>query len=394
MNPLCEIYIQSLCFDSRKKWIEYNKELYPNIKIFKSVNGYNIEEVINEFKQLKIIFHYIQHTTYGALANWITKLKAFQYQIDNSIEYMCLLEDDVLLDKDFQEHINKILPMLNTDINIIRLHTWGEGYITSKDGAKKIISLLRNDGVIKNIDNQLKENCGKEYFANYNFKLMCPTNHGDCLKTQIFNIEDFKKKVEEKNNLTIFLNDNNFYSFEGHCQLEMQKVNHLIQLTNTPNISVMEIGFNAGHSAEVFLENNSSLTLTSFDLCEHKYVHTGKKYIDKTYPNRHVLITGDSTISIPSYINNNKNKKFDVIFIDGSNEYDIINLDLKNCINLAHKDTIVVLDDIIYKNEWKMFYTLGPTKTWEEHIQNNKITELKRNEYGHGSGMSWGKYNI
>jgi predicted O-methyltransferase YrrM len=221
---------------------------------------------------------------------------------------------------------------------------------------------------------------------------MCPTNHGDCLKTQIFNIEDFKKKVEEKNNLTNFLNDNNFYSFEGHCQLEMQKVNHLIQLTNTPNISVMEIGFNAGHSAEVFLENNSSLTLTSFDLCEHKYVHTGKKYIDKTYPNRHVLITGDSTISIPSYINNNKNKKFDVIFIDGGHEYDIAKSDLENCFQLAHKDTIVAIDDTIYTPGWEQGYTIGPTKAWIENLNENKIIELYREDYCIGRGMSWGKY--
>ncbi len=42
----------------------------------------------------------------------------------------------------------------------------------------------------------------------------------------------------------------------------------------------MEFGFNAGHSSEVFLENNNSLLLTSFDLGEHNYVLSAKEYID------------------------------------------------------------------------------------------------------------------
>jgi hypothetical protein len=65
--------------------------------------------------------------------------------------------------------------------------------------------------------------------------------------------------------ITTFLNNRGFYSFEGYSQQVLQQVEDLIYLTNKPNISVMEIGFNAGHSAEVFLENNKELNLTSFD---------------------------------------------------------------------------------------------------------------------------------
>ena len=86
--------------------------------------------------------------------------------------------------------------------------------------------------------------------------------------------------------LTNFLNSRNFYSFEGYSQQVPQQVEDLINLTNKPNINVMEIGFNAGHSAEVFLQNNKELTLISFDLGTHDYVTTAKEYIDATYPNR------------------------------------------------------------------------------------------------------------
>jgi hypothetical protein len=90
--------------------------------------------------------------------------------------------------------------------------------------------------------------------------------------------------------ITSFLNNSGFYCFEGYSQQVPEQVKDLIKLTNKPNINVMEIGFNAGHSAEVFLQNNECLTLTSFDLGGHDYVMTAKEYIDATYPNRHNLI--------------------------------------------------------------------------------------------------------
>jgi predicted O-methyltransferase YrrM len=154
----------------------------------------------------------------------------------------------------------------------------------------------------------------------------------------------------------------------------------------------MEIGFNAGHSAEIFLKNNKELTLTSFDLGEHDYVNHAKEYIDITYPNRHKLILGDSTKTIPIYLQNNKDQNFDFIFIDGGHDYTIAKADIENCFHFAHKDTIIALDDTIFTNGWEAGYTIGPTKTWLENVEQNKIMELNRKDYCFGRGMSWGKY--
>jgi len=192
--------------------------------------------------------------------------------------------------------------------------------------------------------------------------------------------------------ITTFLNNKGFHSFEGYSQQNPKQVEDLIILTNSPNINVMEIGFNAGHSAEIFLQNNKDLKLTSFDLGVHHYVTAAKEYIDSTYPNRHNLILGDSVNTIPIYLQNNKDTKFDIIFIDGSHQYEIVQEDMKNCFYLAHKDTIVILDDTMFTQEWAQGWTVGPTRTWTEHLQKNKLIELGRNDYYPGSGMCWGKY--
>ena len=103
------------------------------------------------------------------------------------------------------------------------------------------------------------------------------------------------------------MNNKGFYSFEGYSQQVTKQVEDLVYLINNPNIkNVMEIGFNAGHSAEVFLQNNKELTLTSFDLGSHNYVNAAKEYIDANYPNRHSLILGDSRKTVPMYLENNK----------------------------------------------------------------------------------------
>ena len=81
-------------------------------------------------------------------------------------------------------------------------------------------------------------------------------------------------------NLSDFYNKINITQFEGHSQQVKEQVNFLKNIVNDKSIkSVMEIGFNAGHSAELFLSSNKNINLVSFDIGLHEYLKLGKQFI-------------------------------------------------------------------------------------------------------------------
>jgi GR25 family glycosyltransferase involved in LPS biosynthesis len=170
----------------REKIIQENLKLFPFITVTKSINGYDIPETLARLKDSQLIYKHLEFPTYGTLANFLTKYFILKYQIETKLPYLCFIEDDLLLSSSFITFIEEIIPIFdNYNINMIRLAKWGEGYVTSLDGAHKIIDLINTNGIIANIDNQLRKHCGPEYsMKNTPWKLMIRTNGGDCLKTQ------------------------------------------------------------------------------------------------------------------------------------------------------------------------------------------------------------------
>ena len=110
-----------------------------------------------------------------------------KHQVENNIPFVCFLEDDVILQDNFDKFLNNCVFEFKKDINIIRLNRFGEGYITSLESAKTLLKILNKEGICENIDNQLQFMCGKElYIPNNYLKLVVKTNKGDCLKTVEF----------------------------------------------------------------------------------------------------------------------------------------------------------------------------------------------------------------
>jgi predicted O-methyltransferase YrrM len=183
--------------------------------------------------------------------------------------------------------------------------------------------------------------------------------------------------------------------FEGHCQGVPKQVELIKRLASQPNIvNVLEIGFNGGHSAEVFLSTNPNIKLISVDIGIHKYVQEGKKFIDSKYPKRHTLIIGDSRNAVPSYTAIANNMKFDLIFIDGGHQYEIAKEDIINCHKLAHKDTIVLMDDFVANTSWIANWNVGVDKAWNEAIADGIVVQTEQHDYSRGRGDAIGKYIV
>ena len=86
----------------------------------------------------------------------------------------------------FREYVERQLPVLSLpDVNILRLGDWGEVYVTSREGARRIVIRIERVGILQNIDNQLRERCGVEArpIGRREWSLQKATNRGDCTKS-------------------------------------------------------------------------------------------------------------------------------------------------------------------------------------------------------------------
>jgi predicted O-methyltransferase YrrM len=154
-----------------------------------------------------------------------------------------------------------------------------------------------------------------------------------------------------------------------------EEIQSLIDITRRVDARLVgEIGLNAGLSSHAFLNATPHTNVISFDLGKHTYIDEVKRIIDKEYPNRHRLIKGDSTKTIPLFIEENPSiRRFDVVFIDGGHAYRIVYADMMNMRRLSGPDTIVIMDDLCPWKPWGG----GPTRVWQEAIEDNVIEQLE-----------------
>ena len=202
-----------------------------------------------------------------------------------------------------------------------------------------------------------------------------------------------RRKMEKKMRETDRMSLSDFLAAKGHTELEGNCANlpgqmeHLRGIVRNPNIRFMlEIGFNAGHSADVFLSENPNLKLVSYDIGEHLYTLAGKQYIDEKYPGRHTLVLGDSKETLP------RNRgKFDCFFIDGGHDYLSASSDMRECARLANPYALVIMDDVVESTSAD--YTIEPTRVWAQSLESGLVSQIFKAEYGNARGMAVGFYS-
>jgi len=149
-----------------------------------------------------------------------------------------------------------------------------------------------------------------------------------------------KESVEQ------FLTRAKFNSFGGSSTQEHLTVHDRIMKTYKPKI-IVEIGFNTGLSADNFLKNPDVELVVSFDILMRFYSNYAKWYLDKKYPGRHILVAGDSSVTVPTFNKAMNGFKADLLFLDGSHELSGAMSDLINLMPYAKEDTILIVDNVV-----------------------------------------------
>ena len=110
-------------------------------------------------------------------------------------------------------------------------------------------------------------------------------------------------------------------------------------------LDFLEIGFNAGHSAALTLNNFPNIKYTAVDICLHTYTKPCAKYLIDKFDNFIDLCIGDST-----EILNRIPFEYDRIHIDGDHSYEGAKADLLNCYNLLRNNGLILVDDSDFKS--------------------------------------------
>lgn len=107
--------------------------------------------------------------------------------------------------------------------------------------------------------------------------------------------------------------------------------------------ALLEIGFNAGHSALLALLANPSLRYTGVDLGEHRYTQPCFDLLKSRFGDRVELLIGDSRDVLP--VLRRTGRSFDLYHVDGGHGFDVAHSDICNVLDFCKSGGALLVDD-------------------------------------------------
>lgn len=138
---------------------------------------------------------------------------------------------------------------------------------------------------------------------------------------------------------------------------------------------ICEIGFNAGHSAAIWLSVNDHAEVLYFDLFDEAAGPAGERFLRETEqlvdPDKRLrIVKGSSTDTLPAFASANPNVKCDLLVVDGGHAREVAYADIANFRPLARSQFhILVVDDTYCDAYW----CIGPTKAIEAALADRLI---------------------
>ena len=153
-----------------------------------------------------------------------------------------------------------------------------------------------------------------------------------------------------------------------YTDVYLNKSRNISNLVLNKNIkNVMEIGFNSGFSTLLMLLTNPNISISCFDLGEHKYTMHCYEKLKETFGDRINITLGDSTKTLQTV-----NDKYDLIHIDGGHSTEVANSDIINSYRLSKQGTILIMDDYDFHNLHNL---------WDSYIIKYNLKKLHINVY-------------
>ena len=164
--------------------------------VYPAINGFDKHQVINELKRSQLKFKDLCEgfKYWGNLANFLTRYKAFMYQVEHELPYQITMEDDVVLTEESVRQMVE-LQSLADDYDLVQLGEFGELYLTSLKGATRLLKLISKHGIIKCPDQQLNDNRimnASKIKHKIRYKLKAKTNLGDIMQTDKMSAKDIR----------------------------------------------------------------------------------------------------------------------------------------------------------------------------------------------------------
>jgi hypothetical protein len=152
------------------------------------------------------------------------------------------------------------------------------------------------------------------------------------------------------------------------------KQNNLAKFSSLCN-NILEIGFNAGHSAAIFLENNKNVKLHCIDIGYHKYVNKCYNYLKEIYKDR-ITLTIMNSKELKN-LGKQFYKSFDGVHIDGGHQDNLYIFDLLSCLRFLNDKALVIIDDTQDKLINKFANYCADSILFKERIDFEKTTLYK-----------------
>lgn len=190
------------------------------------------------------------------------------------------------------------------------------------------------------------------------------------LTPHLYELIDIINKVHVPMEGSLFFNDQVLdINFNQITENSFDKALSLAQFASNKN-EILEIGFNSGFSALVFLLANENVKVTSVDICAYQYTIPCYEYLKSVFKDRINLVKGDSATMLPVIFETNSN--FDGYFIDGGHSDEVSGTDFRKIIDNASNGIEVCADD---------YYFPIIKNIVAKHVQMGELEILADNDY-------------